>query len=241
MVDFLGFKANYTGPNVSDGKLQASVAFGDAFPVDQWDAFSRLHDSAFAHFTDYGHRTAANSIYNDWMKQNPSVSKDIAGWLVLYGNQIGSSLGNLGFNMTSMIVGGVKNGLNLADYAMNERRYKQEVLDYFKTDPKLGDSRYDPLNWGNGNYVPLSKVNPFGVGGVNETGNHSGAVQHAAGNSFGKPPNPPPTSESNPFKGPMVTQDGMRWARDSLFGNRVVYDPRTRRHRWKRKRIYLGK
>lgn len=164
MVVNLGFaKVNYTGPYISDGKFQTSVEFGKTPPLDRLDAFSRLHDSAFAHFDDYGHRTAANSIYHDQTKNGNSV-ENFAGNIVLYGNQAKTSFENLSRGVNSLpllLYGGVKNMYNLADYATNEKKYKQEVLDYFETDPFKNDVKYNPyLNSDKG-----SSISELGIGG----------------------------------------------------------------------------
>lgn len=241
MVDVLGFQANYTGPYLSDGKFQSSVEFGETLPITQWDAFSRLHDSAFAHWDDYGHRTAANSIYNQWMKENPTVSKNLAGWLVLYGNQIGGSFKNLGPNLGSMIVGGVKNGYNLADYMLNEDKYKKDVLNYFKTDPKLGDSRYDPSVW-NGHPVPLDKVDPFDVGGVKKMGNgSSNENNHGSVYRPNEPRNPNAKYEGGFINGPMVHDSSLGWRRERSNTGRIIYNPYIKRHKKKSmKKIYVS-
>lgn len=235
MVDVLGFQANYTGPYLSDGKFQSSVEFGEKLPIDRWDAFSRLHDSAFKKWDDYGHRTAANSIYNEWMKENPTTSKSIAGFLVLYGNQINSSLSNLGPNMGSLIIGGIKNGYNLADYAMNENKYKREVIDYFKTDPKLGDSRYDPSVWNpTASKVPLAKVDPLRVVGVNKNGNdgaqNTGTVTDP--NKLRYPSSKAPSgSEYESLNG----DPSLHWTFDRNRRGHFVYNPSLKLRKRKRK------
>lgn len=238
MVDVLGFQANYTGPYLSDGKFQSSVEFGETLPIDKWDAFSRLHDSAFKKWDDYGHRTAANSIYNEWMKENPSFSKSVAGFLVLYGNQLASSVKNLGPNMGSLILGGIKNGYNLADYALNEKKYKKEVLDYFKTDPKLGDSRYDPNVWNPGaKQVPLDKVDPFKVGGVNVMGNN-GSQTYGTVYRPNEPRNPKAATEGGFINGPLSRDPDLFWTRDRTNSGRVVYNPHRKRK--KMRKIYVS-
>lgn len=147
MVVNLGFtKMNYTGPYISDGKFQTSVEFGKSKPLNRLDAFSRYHDSAFAHYQDYGHRAAANSIYYD-QTRNGNRTENFAGNVVLYGNQVKSAVGNMPLgvgNLPGLIFGGVKNALNLADYVHNRKRYKQEVLAYYRTDPQFNHAEYNP-------------------------------------------------------------------------------------------------
>lgn len=140
---------NYTGPYISDGKYQSSVEFGETKPIGEWAAWSRLHDSAFAHFDDYGHRTAANSLYAQRMGELGGTSQQAAAFFVTYGNQIKDSFvqiaKNTGYGVLGLVYSGAKNTYNLADYVSNEKRYKQEVLDYYRTDPKLGNPDYDPI------------------------------------------------------------------------------------------------
>lgn len=147
MVVNLGFtKMNYTGPYISDGKFQTSVEFGKSKPLNRLDAFSRYHDSAFAHYKDYGHRTAANSIYYD-QTRNGNKTENFAGNVVLYGNQVKSALGNMPFgvgNFPGLIYGGIKNLYNLADYVHNRNKYRKEVLAYYKTDPQFNHAEYNP-------------------------------------------------------------------------------------------------
>jgi len=94
MVNLGFYQTNYTGPYLSDGKFQTSVKFGTARPLDRLDKFSRYHDSAFAEFKDYGHRTAANSIYYNQTKHGTSLEQ-LAGASVLFGNQAITSVKNL--------------------------------------------------------------------------------------------------------------------------------------------------
>jgi len=131
---------NYTGPYISNGEFQTSVEFGDKPPKDKLDALSRLHDSAYAHFDDYGHRRAADVIYGNEAKQLVGLFPELAGLVVKYGNQIGdsfstilSSYGMLG--PAGILVGGVKNALKLHDYMINEQRYKKDITEYYATDP----------------------------------------------------------------------------------------------------------
>lgn len=131
---------NYTGPYLSDGKFQNSVYFGDAEPKSKLDALSRLHDTAYATFADYGHRTAADSIYNEEAKKLESIFPQLAGAAVLYGNKVMGSFSNLTSNAAlgplGVLIGAVKNMYNLNDYVLNEERYRRDVLDLYAKDPK---------------------------------------------------------------------------------------------------------
>jgi len=142
---------NYTGPYISDGKLQTSVEFGTAEPKSKLDALSRLHDSAYAKFSDSGHRYAADSIYNEEAKKLAGLYPSLAGGLVLYGNSTSKSFSNLvsniGFGVPGLVYGAVKNMVSLNDKVTNGDRYRKEVLAYYKTDPQssLNQARqYEP-------------------------------------------------------------------------------------------------
>jgi hypothetical protein len=130
---------NYTGPFLSNGQFQSSVAFGDVPPSSQLDAISRLHDTAYATFTDFGHRTAADAIYNDEAKQLESLFPQLAGSVVLFGNESARAaanlVGGLKYGPLGFIVGAAENMYNLHDYMLNEKRYKAEVLALYAKDP----------------------------------------------------------------------------------------------------------
>jgi len=132
---------NYTGPYLSDGKLQASVEFGLAEPQSKMDALSRLHDSAYAKFSDDAHRAAADSIYNAEVKKLQGLFPALAGSLVLYGNSTINSVNNLvkyaSFGLPGIVYGAIKNMIDLNDKMVNGDKYRREVLDYYKTDPAL--------------------------------------------------------------------------------------------------------
>lgn len=149
MVNVGKYLPNYTGPYISDGKFQTSVRFGQATPKDRLDKLSRLHDTAFKEFSDYGHRTAANSLYNYDAKDGDTMSK-IAGAAVLYGNQALTAAKGLSFNLPALVYGGVRNALDLHDYVKNEKKYKQDVKNLYAQDPMRGNVRYDPYATGNG-------------------------------------------------------------------------------------------
>lgn len=130
---------NYTGPYLSDAKLQSSVEFGTAEPKSKLDALSRLHDSAYAKFDDQGHRTAADSLYNENAQKLMGLFPELAGTAVLYGNQVSRSASNLASGVTyglpGLIYGAVKNMFSLNDQLINGDKYRKEVLAYYNTDP----------------------------------------------------------------------------------------------------------
>lgn len=130
---------NYTGPYLSNGQYQSSVAFGDVEPKSKLDALSRLHDTAYATYADYGHRTAADVIYNAEAKKLESLFPQLAGSIVLYGNKIKDSFANLAgsfVNPLDLIFGAVKNMYNLNDYMVNEEKYRRDILELYAKDPK---------------------------------------------------------------------------------------------------------
>lgn len=143
----------YTGPYVSNNKFQESVAFGDYIPVDQLDAFSRLHDTSYYVYKDSGHRKAADSIYADDVSHLGAAGYGAAG-IVHYGNPAYDSASNLtnhtydGFKIGGLIgaVGGlvygsVENSLTLYDYMLHSEEYKKDVKKLYSTDP-YSDARY---------------------------------------------------------------------------------------------------
>lgn len=142
----LGMDNDYTGPYISDGKIQKSVEFGDAKPRNRLDAYSRLHDSAYAKYEDYGHRRAADALYYEWTRNDGFLSQ-VAGDAVLFGNPVMNGFTRLytaeGF--ISLVVKSIGMDLDLQDYMENEKKYKQELLEYFKSDPHYGDIDYDPF------------------------------------------------------------------------------------------------
>lgn len=129
---------NYTGPYWSDGQIQSSVEFGSSAPLSALDAESRLHDSAYAHYSDLVHRMAADSIYEANVEKLGGFAK-FAGELVKYGNQTLRAGGNLldyaKYGPLGFIVGSLINDYTLFDYMNNSEKYKKEVLAYYATDP----------------------------------------------------------------------------------------------------------
>jgi len=140
---------NYTGPYISDGKFQKSVAFGDSKPLSALDSISRLHDTAYVYYgNDVGHLMAADSLYNERAKQIGGSTAPLAGAVVTFGNSVVGSLSNLsrtvstGFKVAGLpgalgglIYGGVENALNLYDYATHRDEYIKDILKMETLDP----------------------------------------------------------------------------------------------------------
>lgn len=139
MTLFPDFLPKYTGPYISDGKFQESVLFGTATPKDKLDALSRLHDSAYAKYSDYQHRVAADRIYNKAAKKLVGQFPQLAGSLVLYGNQTSRATSNLARGLTygplGFLGGALENMWNLNDTMFNGDSYITEVQDFYATDP----------------------------------------------------------------------------------------------------------
>jgi hypothetical protein len=76
---------NYTGPYLSDGRLQSSVANGKAPPKSKLDQLSRSHDTAYALAkSDLDRRRADKAYYAATRRM--SWFPRLAGDIVLYGN-----------------------------------------------------------------------------------------------------------------------------------------------------------
>ncbi len=142
MGDNLSFVPNYTGPYISNGEFQSSVEFGNVAPKDELDAYSRLHDSAYAKFSDRLHRTVADEIYYEGTRSIDSQLANLAGNLVMFGNhtmrsayEITDSIKYLGNPLLGLVVGGVRNAYDLYDYTINRESVRKEIEDYFDSDP----------------------------------------------------------------------------------------------------------
>lgn len=141
------FSGNYTGPYWSDGKLQTSVEFGSMDPQSELDKLSRLHDSAYAHYADRGHREAADEIYARDAKVLAGKFPELAGNIVMYGNygarqskQLSADFGTLGPLGLIKFAGG--NLLN-AHKMLNGTYLKKEKGDierFYGTDPRKGQA-----------------------------------------------------------------------------------------------------
>jgi hypothetical protein len=131
------FVPNYTGPYISDGKFQSSVLFGKTPPKNALDFYSRLHDSAYAQYDDWLHRTVADLMYKEQVK-NLGFEGHLAAQLVTYGNFTARSAENLimtSFKLPQIIYGGVKNMYNLNQLLMHEKEVRRELTAFWATDP----------------------------------------------------------------------------------------------------------
>jgi len=99
---------NYVGPHWSNGKLQESVAFGDAPAMHELDALARLHDTAYATYKDDKHLAAADLIFAEEAeklkkKYGPKWAENpqVAAALVRYGNHTKRAATRIGANVSS--------------------------------------------------------------------------------------------------------------------------------------------
>lgn len=145
------YTGNYTGPHWSNGKYQESVEWGDLDPASELDFLSRQHDSAYARWKDDAHRMAADRYYNEQAKKLAGQFPQIAGNLVLYGNEVERSAKRTASNFaTGLRFGGLPGALaglvytaagNIvrSDKMLRSDYLKKEasdVLQYYKTDPQ---------------------------------------------------------------------------------------------------------
>jgi hypothetical protein len=138
----LGLPA-YTGPYISDGKLQSSVLFGRTEPVDELDALSRLHDTAYAYYGDAKHREAADAIYYEGASKLNGTLPKVAAVLVKYGNYVErqfektaeAATGGV-FGLAKLVVSNLLNTQSRLDgtYLKQER---SDVLSLYSRDPVL--------------------------------------------------------------------------------------------------------
>ncbi len=128
----------YTGPYWSDGKFQPSVEFGTTLPR-TWRAFnSRLHDTAFAHFQDDRHRTAADWIYRQALALDDSVVSQVVRHIPIVGNHSGHllSLFPLGLGALAAPIAWVRHLMLMNE--INSGGYEteiQDVLQLYSRDP----------------------------------------------------------------------------------------------------------
>lgn len=134
----------YTGPFWSDGRLQSSVKFGSNKPIDETDYESRLHDTAYAVYSDEKHRTAADWLYKERLDKVPTLKAKIVKNLPYYGNQL--TTGHVSGLLSPL------SSLAMYDY----------ILHIYNTDRKIKNGEYmkeiadvqnlyltDPYNMGN--------------------------------------------------------------------------------------------
>jgi len=102
------FQENYTGPWLSDGKFQGSVANGKAKTKSKLDALSREHDTAYALCKDSSCLRKADRVYYDKTRSMSLVPR-IAGNLVRYWNDP-FQLFDMGADTPGLLKRGVKMG-----------------------------------------------------------------------------------------------------------------------------------
>jgi len=143
MSDYLYGTSNYTGPYISNGHYQASVEFGSVKPSSKLDAVSRLHDSAYAKWSDRIHKAAADEIFSYQAKRMGSIPAKLSSFLVDNFN----ALANLGSN---------------PDYdSVNYLAVLTEVLDYYDTDPFRSNPDYQPFEISYGTQVVRKAVGDY--------------------------------------------------------------------------------
>jgi len=142
------FSGNYTGPYWSDGKIQSSVEFGETDPLSELDALSRLHDTAYAHYSDRAHREAADLIYARDSKILAEKYPELIGNIVQYGNYAGRQTMQLakdvsmvpGFPLVGLGKFAITNLFNAnkmvkGTYLKDEEK---DVRDLYDRDPRKG-------------------------------------------------------------------------------------------------------
>lgn len=102
------FSENYTGPWLSDGKIQESVANGKSKPKSKLDALSRKHDTAYAVYKDRKHRYQADLDFQRGTEEIGGFVPRAAGYAVRYLNQFGDgrTLRDTGGNLRGSLKGG---------------------------------------------------------------------------------------------------------------------------------------
>lgn len=102
------FSENYTGPWLSDGRIQESVAHGKSKPKSKLDALSREHDTAYAVHKDRKHRYQADLSYQQGTTKIGGFVPRAAGYAVRYLNQFGDgrTLRDTSGNLRGSLKGG---------------------------------------------------------------------------------------------------------------------------------------
>jgi len=113
------FNENYTGPYLSDGRFQSSVANGKAPPRSKLDALSRDHDSAYALSRSEKDRRKADLVYYRKTRTMGWFPR-LAGNIVLYGNDPARLVG-FGYSGSSGDSSGDGGGANMGNENGRER------------------------------------------------------------------------------------------------------------------------
>ncbi len=157
---------NYTGPGISDGKFQPSVAFGEAPPKNELDATSRLHDTCYATYPDDDHREACDELYCDDTALMTGVMPGLACDAVTMYNGLGRHYNRLNEAVVQYGPWGLaKYGYQNIKKSWNKVRgkhlqsEKEEVKRLFDSDPKKGQSGQRNAGKSKSNIAPLIKSN----------------------------------------------------------------------------------
>jgi len=152
--DYPYFREQYTGPYLSDGKFQQSVAHGKAKPRSRVDELSRAHDTAYALAESDADRRKADRIYYEATRSMSFVPR-VFGNMVLYGNDPALLFVNPdGGGGVKTIMGNAieKNTRAYVKKKQNLRReqyasmYGEDAASlYYDGPPKQGKGVYDPL------------------------------------------------------------------------------------------------
>jgi len=126
---------NYTGPWLSDGKIQESVANGKSKPRSKLDALSRAHDTAYAVHKDRKNRHQADVVYQLGANEIGGFVPRVAGFAVRYLNQFGDgrTLRDTSGNLRGAVKGGGGENMDKYDVSPNlrsesEARTRDEFL-----------------------------------------------------------------------------------------------------------------
>lgn len=135
---------NYIGPYWSNGQLQSSVKFGEKEAKSALDGLARLHDTAYAVYSDRKHREAADFIFAEKAKKLVGRFPHLAADLVKYGNYTGRQASQLGsdfkkYGPLGVIKFGATNIYNMnkmlnGTYLKNE---KADIEKLYSQDPKI--------------------------------------------------------------------------------------------------------
>ncbi len=131
---------NYTGPYISDGKFQTSVAFGKTQPANELDRLSRLHDTAYSVYTDPSYLMAADAMYADEAGKLEGKLPAVAATAVKQGNMAINGFNRLGKNVLTfgplgLIKTAVENIWDASHYIDNEKSIKKNIKHMYNSDP----------------------------------------------------------------------------------------------------------
>jgi len=139
--------------------------FGNMKPIDQLDALSRLHDTAYARYSDYGHRAAADILYSREADKLVGAFPQLASYAVNYGNQTlraasGLAKGFFSAGPLGALYGAVRNMLDLMDLTTNQDAYIKDILSLYESDPNPSLQQIETLLSTQPVYNPLVGTNP---------------------------------------------------------------------------------